>query len=348
MYSIIVCAGDAYSVSPFCLSFDFLVATPAFFHLMLLTALLLLLISSPILFFVRPHRSTLSGWIAALPPALITAWLCTQILPVSEGQFINERYAWAASLGLELTLRLDGLGIFFGLIIAGIGTAIAVYTAYYLEDDPRQGYFYSVLFVFMASMLGIVWADNLLLLFVFWEGTSISSYLLVGYKSDKKAAVYGAQRAFIITGLGGLCLLAGGVLIAQATGTYTISEMLVAPGLTEHAIYPAALILFAIAGFTKSAQFPFHFWLPGAMEAPTPASAYLHSATMVKAGIYLFARLHPGLSGTPLWFWLLLLIGRVDHAARCHQRAALLRSQARAGLRHHLPAWHFDDATRLL
>ena len=278
-------------------------------HPMLLTALLLLLISSPVLFLVRPHRSTLSGWIAAVPPALITAWLCTQIGPVSAGEFVTERYAWATSLGLELSLRLDGLSLFFGLIVAGIGTTIAVYTAYYLEDDPRQGYFYSVLFIFMASMLGLVWADNLLVLFVFWEGTSISSYLLVGYKSDKKAAVYGAQRAFIVTGLGGLALLAGGVLLGQEAGTYAISEMLATPGLTESAIYPAALILMAIAAFTKSAQFPFQFWLPGAMQAPTPASAYLHSATMVKAGIYLLARLHPGLSGTPLWFWLLLLVG---------------------------------------
>ena len=276
---------------------------------MLLTALLLLLISSPILFLVRPHRSTLSGWIAAVPPALITAWLCTQIGPVGAGEFATERYAWATSLGLELSLRLDGLSLFFGLIVAGIGTAVAVYTAYYLEDDPRQGYFYSVLFIFMASMLGLVWADNLLVLFVFWEGTSISSYLLVGYKSDKKAAVLGAQRAFIVTGSGGLCLLAGGVLLGQEAGTYAISDMLATPGLTESAIYPAALILMAIAAFTKSAQFPFQFWLPGAMQAPTPASAYLHSATMVKAGIYLLARLHAGMSGTTLWFWLLLLVG---------------------------------------
>jgi NADH:ubiquinone oxidoreductase subunit 5 (subunit L)/multisubunit Na+/H+ antiporter MnhA subunit len=178
-----------------------------------------------------------------------------------------------------------------------------------MDNDPEQGRLYAFLFAFMASMLGLVWTDNLLMLFVFWEGTSITSYLLIGFKHKSAESRRGANTAFIVTGFGGIFMLAGSVLLAQEAGSYTISEVLKTPGLMDSAIFPAALGLLMLGAFTKSAQFPFHFWLPGAMAAPTPVSAYLHSATMVKAGVYLLARLHPAFAESPIWFWSLLIVG---------------------------------------
>lgn len=279
---------------------------------MLLTCLLLLLFASPLAWYIQPHRYHFAGWIAAILPAAITVLMLSQMTTVAEsGTAIVEQYSWAPQLGLSLDFRLDGLALLFGVIIAGIGSCIALYTAYYLERDHRQGYFYGLLFAFMASMLGIVWSDNLLSLFIFWEGTSITSYLMVGYYQTSKDSQDGARQALIVTGSGGLAMLAGFVLLAQITGTYTISEIVASGHIQEHPLLPAALILILIGAFSKSAQFPFHFWLPGAMAAPTPASAYLHSATMVKAGIYLLARLHPALSDSALWFWALFCFGGV-------------------------------------
>lgn len=260
---------------------------------------------------IRPVRLRHIGWLAAIPPAAITAWLCAQLSAIASGQIRVERIPWASELGLEFTLRLDGLALIFGLIIAGIGAGVALYTGYYFEDNPRQGYFYSLLFAFMTSMLGLVWADNLLLLFAFWEGTSYSSYLLIAFNDGESAAREGGRRALLVTALGGLAMLFGMVLLGSSAGSYTISEILTKPGLTNTAYYSWALVLLLLGAFTKSAQFPFHFWLPSAMSAPTPASAYLHSATMVKAGVYLLARLHPALADDPRWFWALLLVGGI-------------------------------------
>lgn len=238
-------------------------------------------------------------------------WLFSILPAISQGNALVFDFPWIPDLGLNLTFRLDGLGLLFGVIIVGIGAAIAFYANYYFEDDPRQGYFYLLFYGFMVSMLGIVWSDNLLLLFVFWEGTSITSYLLIAFKTDSKGAVEGARRALIVTTAGGLAMLAGMVLFGQAVGDYSISRIVATPGLTELAVFPVGLALLMLGAFTKSAQFPFQFWLPGAMAAPTPASAYLHSATMVKAGVYLLARLHPGMADSPLWFWTLLLVGGI-------------------------------------
>ncbi len=272
--------------------------------------LLLLALTGPILWLIRPERLRLGGWLAALPPLIVTIWQLTQLEAVSQGNYPQTQIDWAPALGLALSFRIDGLALFFGLIITGIGAAIALYTHNYLEDDPRQGYFYSLLFLFMASMLGLVWADNLLAIFVFWEGTSITSYLLISYNHESKTAQEGARTAFIVTGLGALAMLAGLILLGQMGGSYQISEIIANPAaLMESPYFTAATVLLLLGAFTKSAQFPFHFWLPGAMAAPTPASAYLHSATMVKAGIYLLARFHPALSDSPLWFWSLLLVG---------------------------------------
>ena len=277
----------------------------------LLICLVVLAASSLLLWLIRPHRYRHIGWLAALPPAGVTAWLLSQVPLIAEGHVLTAHYAWAPQLGLELALRLDGLGMLFGLIIAGIGTGIALYTGYYLEDEPRQGFFYGQIFLFMASMLGLVWADNLLLLFVFWEGTSITSYLLIAFKDTDKAAQDGGRRAFLVTAIGGLAMLFGMIMLGTYAGTFTISEILTTPHLVDAPWVPVAMVLIFLGAFAKSAQFPFHFWLPGAMAAPTPASAYLHSATMVKAGIYLLARLHPALHDHPLWFWTLLIVGGI-------------------------------------
>ena len=291
---------------------------------MLAASLSLIIVSGVILYWIQPHRRAWAGWLSALPPLAVTVWQLITALPflnagagtasgpkasLQNGAILIEQYRWIESLGLELSFRLDGLSLLFGLIISGVGAAVALYTHYYLENDERQGYFYLSLFAFMASMLGLVWADNLLTLFVFWEGTSVTSYLLIGYSHQSAVARGGARNAFIVTAGGGLALIAGMILLGQQSGTYTISEIVARPGLTDLDLYPAILILILLGAFSKSAQFPFHWWLPGAMAAPTPASAYLHSATMVKAGIYLLARLHPALSGHPMWLWALLIFG---------------------------------------
>ena len=293
---------------------------------MLAASLSVIIVSGIVLYWIRPHKHNWAGWLSALPPLAVTVWQLYTALPflgggadtasgqvgaLQNGAILVEQYRWIESLGLELSFRLDGLSLLFGLIISGVGAAVALYTHYYLEDDERQGYFYLSLFAFMASMLGLVWADNLLTLFVFWEGTSVTSYLLIGYSHRSPVARGGARNAFIVTAGGGLALIAGMILLGQQSGTYTISEIVARPGLTELDLYPAILILVLLGAFTKSAQFPFHWWLPGAMAAPTPASAYLHSATMVKAGIYLLARLHPALSDHPMWLWALLTFGGI-------------------------------------
>ncbi|MCY4078895.1 MAG: proton-conducting transporter membrane subunit [Caldilineaceae bacterium] len=293
---------------------------------MLAASISLTIISGLILYWIRPHQRAWAGWLSAVPPLAVTIWQVAAALPFFSGSdatthgdngflqnsaIITEQYRWIETLGLELSFRLDGLSLLFGLIISGVGAAVALYTHYYLENDERQGYFYLTLFAFMASMLGLVWADNLLTLFIFWEGTSVTSYLLIGYSHRSAVARGGARNAFIVTAAGGLALIAGMILLGQQSGTYTISEIVARPGLTELDLYPGILILVLLGAFTKSAQFPFHWWLPGAMAAPTPASAYLHSATMVKAGIYLLARLHPALSDHPMWLWALLTFGGI-------------------------------------
>jgi NADH:ubiquinone oxidoreductase subunit 5 (subunit L)/multisubunit Na+/H+ antiporter MnhA subunit len=172
-------------------------------------SLLALTLTGLLLWLIGPHRSRLFAWAAATPPALITAWQVTQLQAAAQGAVLTANYPWAPSLGLEISLRLDGLALLFGLIITGIGTCIAFYTAYYFAEDKGQGLFYLLLFAFMASMLGLVWADNLLMLFVFWEGTSITSYLLIAFKTTGKDAVEGARRALIVTTMGGLRCLPG-------------------------------------------------------------------------------------------------------------------------------------------
>ena len=228
--------------------------------------------------------------------------LLLQAPAIMGGEVLRTFIPWVPEIGLNLGLQLDGLSLMFALLITGIGLLIIVYAHSYLGTNDPVGKFYSTLMLFMAAMLGIVLSDNLLLLMVFWELTSISSFLLVGYWKHRADARAGARMALAVTGGGGLVMLGGFVLLGQIAGTYELSQMLDQVTLIQaDARYPAALVLILIGCFTKSAQFPFHFWLPQAMAAPTPVSAYLHSATMVKAGIFLLARLTPVLGGTELF-----------------------------------------------
>jgi multicomponent Na+:H+ antiporter subunit A len=228
---------------------------------------------------------------------------------------VGGHLSWVPALGIEYAWRIDGLTALMLLMITGIGTAVFVYAGGYLADDPQQGRLYVLLTLFMLAMIGCVTADDLIVLFVFWELTSLTSFLLVGFKHHQAGSRRSAQQALLVTGTGGLALLAGFLLLGQAMGTYSISAIVERlPELEPTPRLTVALLLILVGCFTKSAQFPFHFWLPNAMSAPTPVSAYLHSATMVKLGVYLLARLDPAFGEWALWEWLLKLTGSVTAA----------------------------------
>lgn len=236
--------------------------------------------------------------------------LLTQAKAVFNGKTIIQTWSWLPQLGIDLSFRLDALGLLFSLLITGIGTLIFIYAYYYLSPQNSLSKLYFLLMLFMAAMLGISLSNNLILLLTFWELTSISSFLLVGYWSNYEAAQRGSRMALTITGMGGLAMLGGFVLLAQITGTYQIDQILMmTEQIQSHDLFVPTLLLILLGAFTKSAQFPFHFWLPNAMAAPTPVSAYLHSATMVKAGIFLLARLLPIFAGAALYHNLVTFIG---------------------------------------
>jgi len=261
------------------------------------------------------QQSSLTAWLAGAVTAASFTLLLMQLPAVMAGEVLQSFIAWVPEIGLNLGLRLDGLSLMFALLITGIGLLIVLYAHFYLGVDDPVGKFYSTLMLFMAAMLGIVLSDNLLLLVVFWELTSISSFLLVGFWKHRADARAGARMALAITGGGGLALLGGFVLLGQIAGTYELSQMLgQGARIQADPRYPAALILILVGCFTKSAQFPFHFWLPQAMAAPTPVSAYLHSATMVKAGLFLLARLTPVIGGTDLFIGIVTTTGLVTVA----------------------------------
>jgi multicomponent K+:H+ antiporter subunit A len=229
---------------------------------------------------------------------------------IFDGQAIRQTIEWIPAMGLDLSFRLDGLSLLFLLLILGIGLLVILYARYYLSAKDSMGRFYAYLILFMTAMVGIVISNNLIQLWMFWELTSISSFLLISFWSHKSEARKCARMALAVTGAGGLALLAGLLLIGNIVGSYDLDTVLANGDLIRaHAMYPIALILVLLGAFTKSAQFPFHFWLPQAMSAPTPVSAYLHSATMVKAGIFLMARFYPVLAGTDLWFMIVSLTG---------------------------------------
>jgi multicomponent Na+:H+ antiporter subunit A len=245
---------------------------------------------------------------AAPAVALVPLALFLVLLLLPEGAAF--RFAWLPSLGVEIAFRLDGLSRLFALLITGIGAGVFLYAAAYLAGHPLQHRFLAVLMLFMAAMLGAVLADDLLLLFVFWELTSLASFLLIGFDSQRAEARRAAQQGLMVTVTGGLAMLAGILLLGRAAGTFSISAILAQGAmLAADPLTPLIIVLIAIGCFAKSAQWPLHFWLPNAMAAPTPVSAYLHSATMVKLGVYLLARLNPAFQAMPLWQEMLIAAG---------------------------------------
>lgn len=255
-------------------------------------------------------QKTWQGWLLALLPLSLFLYFASFIESISDGEKITFTYAWVSSLNVELAFLLDGLSLLFALLISGIGVLIVLYSSGYLAGHAQLGRFYFYLLLFMGAMLGVVLADNLMTLFVFWELTSITSFLLIGFNHTEESSREAAKKALIVTGGGGLALLAGLILLGMEADTWTISELTSRhEALQSSSLYLPALLLILIGCFAKSAQFPFHFWLPYAMEAPTPVSAYLHSATMVKAGVYLLARLFPVLGGTDEWQVIVTSIG---------------------------------------
>jgi len=251
-----------------------------------------------------------AGWISVLVPAAIFVWFLQFLAPVAAGEQVLIGTDWVPSMDIRLSFLIDGLSLTFGLLISGIGALVTLYSTKYLGNHPEYPRFVLFLLLFMVGMLGLVLSDNLIALFVFWEVTTISSYLLIGFDSDSAKSRRSALQALLLTGTGGLALLAGMILLGNAAGSFELSEILtMGDEIRAHEHYVPILILFLAGAFTKSAQFPFHFWLPNAMAAPTPVSAYLHSATMVKAGVYLMARMNPTLGGTEPWFWALVIAG---------------------------------------
>ena len=285
----------------------------------ILLAILVPFIGAPFVAYVSRRSRAASAWAAAGVALLSLGILLPDLAAPFAGETILQRLVWMPALGLDLVFRLDGLGLLFTLMILGIGLLVILYAHYYLSQQDSLGRLYAYLLLFMGSMLGVVLSENLIQLLIFWELTSLSSFLLIGYWRTRHAARSGARMALAITGAGGLALLGGFVLLGEITGSYELSVVLASGDIIRaHPLYLPTLILILLGAFTKSAQFPFHFWLPNAMAAPTPVSAYLHSATMVKAGVFLLARLFPALSGTETWTCLVggvgiatLLVGAV-------------------------------------
>jgi len=254
-------------------------------------------------------RNLSTGLTALAPLAALGITLC-HAPAVLAGETIRYSLAWIPSIGLDLSLRLDGLSLLFMFMILGIGLLVILYTRYYLSANDSMAKLYSYIMLFMTAMLGIVMSNNVIQLWLFWELTSISSFLLISFWWHKSEARKGARMALAVTGAGGLALLAGLMLLGDIVGSYDLDVILASKAIIQsHDLYEVALVLVLLGAFTKSAQFPFHFWLPHAMAAPTPVSAYLHSATMVKAGIFLLARFYPALAGTDTWFLLVGLTG---------------------------------------
>ncbi|MGD9616610.1 MAG: monovalent cation/H+ antiporter subunit A [Alphaproteobacteria bacterium] len=257
----------------------------------------------------RSGRNVCAGATAAVTLTALLL-LLANAPSVYGGEVIAWGMPWVPQIGLSFTFFIDGLGLFFAALILGIGLLIIVYARFYLSREDPIGKFYAYLLLFQGAMVGIVLSDNVLLLIVFWELTSLSSFLLIGYWRHLPQARQGARMALIVTGGGGLALLGGMLLLGEIAGSYQLTEILARSDLVKASpLYLPALLLILAGAFTKSAQFPFHFWLPHAMAAPTPVSAYLHSATMVKAGVFLLARLWPVLAGTEAWFLIVAPVG---------------------------------------
>ena len=256
----------------------------------------------------RNAESTLAGLIA-----LFCAVQAALYFPeVAAGGVIRQEFNWLPSMGLNFVLRMDGYAWMFSMLVLGIGALVMLYARYYMSPADPVPRFFSFLLAFMGAMSGVVLSGNLIQIVLFWELTSLFSFLLIGYWHHRRDARRGARMALTVTGAGGLCLLAGMLVLGHIVGSYDL-DVVLASGVQvrTHPLYMVVLVLVLLGALTKSAQFPFHFWLPHAMAAPTPVSAYLHSATMVKAGVFLLARLWPVLAGTDEWFWLVTSSGLI-------------------------------------
>ncbi|MXQ09545.1 monovalent cation/H+ antiporter subunit A [Alphaproteobacteria bacterium GH1-50] len=260
---------------------------------------------------IRAGRTACASF-TAVPTALALILLMTFAPAVLRGEVIQAEIEWLPQLGLSASFFLDGLGFLFATMILGVGLLITLYARFYLSGDDPMGQFYTYLLLFQGAMLGIVISDNILLLLIFWELTSLSSFLLIGYWKHLPEGRQGARMALAVTGSGGLAMIGGMLILGNIVGSYNLTDILAAGDLIRASDwYLPALILILLGAFTKSAQFPFHFWLPHAMAAPTPVSAYLHSATMVKAGVFLMARMWPALAGTDAWFYIVGTTGLI-------------------------------------
>lgn len=259
----------------------------------------------------KKMRQIHTGWFVLIVPVILFVYYATLLPTTADGGNLVSTFEWIPSLDIAIIAYLDGLSLLFSLLITGIGALVVLYSIFYLDKNREQLHnFYVYLMMFMTAMLGVVQSDHLISLYLFWELTSISSFLLIGYWYTRDRSRFGALKSMMITVFGGLMMLGGFVLLSIMGGTYSIRELIAqAPQLATHEFFTWALVLVLLGAFTKSAQFPFYIWLPDAMEAPTPVSAYLHSATMVKAGLYLVARFTPifAISGT--WMWLVAGVG---------------------------------------
>lgn len=261
-------------------------------------------------FLLKVRSRGLPAWIAGAISFAVLGIVAALYPSVSAGKVMRFEGQWLPQLGLNFTLRLDGFAWIFAMLISGIGLLVVIYARYYMSEDDPVPRFFSFLLAFMGAMLGVVISGNVILLSIFWELTSITSFLLIGYWHQNAVARDGARMSLTVTGIGGFCLLIGLLLLGNIVGSYDLDKILQSGDLIRgHDLYLPTLILILLGALTKSAQFPFHFWLPNAMAAPTPVSAYLHSATMVKAGVFLLVRFWPALSGTYEWFWLVGFAG---------------------------------------
>ena len=260
---------------------------------------------------IRAGRNACATF-AAVPTALALLLLLTQAPAVMRGEVLMTSIEWFPQANLSASFFLDGLGLLFAMMILGVGLLITLYARFYLSGDDPMGQFYTYLLLFQGAMLGIVLSDNILLLLIFWELTSLSSFLLIGYWKHLPEGRQGARMALAVTGAGGLAMIGGMLILGNIAGSFNLTDILAqGEAIKASEWYMPALILILLGAFTKSAQFPFHFWLPHAMAAPTPVSAYLHSATMVKAGVFLMARMWPALAGTDAWFYIVATTGLI-------------------------------------
>lgn len=271
------------------------------------------------------------GWFVLIVPVALFSLLATYIPRIANGEVFTKTFEWIPSFGINITTYLDGLSMIFSLLITGVGSLVILYSIFYLSTKESLHHFYCYLLLFMGAMLGVVFSDNLMVLYVFWELTSVSSFLLIAFWHHRKASRAGARKAMTITVSGGVAMLAGFLMLYVASGTFSIREIIANLDVVQSSVYfVPAMCLVLLGAFTKSAQFPFHIWLPDAMEAPTPVSAYLHSATMVKAGIYLVARTTPVFGGHEVWFWAVSGVGMLTlfwgsyNAVRQYDLKALL------------------------